>query len=125
MVAIVNAKTRDTEHALDNEVCDRRDKETQKRININSKEELMKQKVTSSLMLELIQICADDEVPRYVRAIAKVLDNYQGGINTIRSNSIWMSELISQLTDQMRNFHSGQKKIEAKLELILEKVITD
>lgn len=45
-----------------------------------------------------------------------------GGINTVRSNSTWLSELISQLTDQMRNFDAAQKKVEAKFDLLLEKV---
>lgn len=63
-----------------------------------------------------------DDVPNYIISIAKILDNFQGGINTIRSNSTWLSELISQFTDQMRNFDASQKKLDAKFDVILDKV---
>ena len=45
-----------------------------------------------------------------------------GGINSIRSNSNWMSELLNQLSDHMRNFIDGQNKMSAKYEILLEKV---
>lgn len=121
-LAQINKKAKDIEHTVAKEVADRREKESQRRLSINSKQEQQQQQLTSSLMLELMLICAEDDVPRYVKGIAKVLDNFQGGINTIRSNSNWLSELISLLTDQMRNFDCGQKKIESKLDFIVEKV---
>lgn len=122
VVSLINQKNKELEYTLAQNVSDRREHESQKRIKRNCAEERRQQQVTSSLMLELLQICAEDNVPRYVQAIAKVLDNYQGGINTIRSNATWLAELISQLTDQMRNFDSGQRKLDAKFDLILEKV---
>ena len=122
LIALINKKNKEIEHTLAKEVSERKKKESQKRINITSKDENVQQKLTSTLVMELLQICSEDDVPRYVEAIGKVLDNFQGGINTIRANSNWLSELISQLTDQMRNFDFGQKKLEAKMDLIVEKV---
>lgn len=48
---------------------------------------------------------------------------FSGGINSVRSNSNWMSEIINQLTDQMRNFEPGQSKLHAKLDMLVEKVL--
>ena len=123
-VALIVKKKKDIEHVLTQEVCKRREDESKKRIHRNYQEEQQAQRLTSALMMELMEICSQEDVPNYVMAISKVLDNYQGGINTIRSNSTWLSEIISQLTDQMRNFDASQKKLEAKCELILEKVKT-
>lgn len=46
-----------------------------------------------------------------------------GGINSIRSNSNWLSEILHQLTDQMRNFDAGQNKLNAKIDLLFQKVL--
>lgn len=122
LLVLINNKKREIEYGVARDISERREKESLKRIKISYEDEKKVQQLTSALMLELMQICKEEEVPRHVLAIAKILDNYQGGINTIRSNSTWISELISQLTDQMRNFDAGQRKLEAKFDLLMEKV---
>lgn len=122
-VAMIKEKKNVIESTITSEVNQRREVESKRRIKNNGEVEQKLQKVTSALMLELLQICEEVDVPRYILSIAKILDNYQGGINTIRSNSNWLSELISQLTDQMRNFDAAQKKMEAKFDLLFEKVL--
>ena len=123
LFALLREKSKTVEYELAKEVSQRREKESNTRIRKSCNAERQAQQITSALMMELMQICEEDDTPRYVIAIAKILDNYQGGINTIRSNSTWLSELISQLTDQMRNFDAGQKKIEARFDVLMEKVI--
>ena len=120
--ATISQRKKEIEQGVAEDISKRRNEERQKRIKNNGMTEKNLQELTSVLMLELIEICKEDDVPPYVLAIARVLDNFQGGINTIRSNSNWLSELISQLTDQMRNFDAGQKKLEAKFDLLMEKV---
>lgn len=55
-----------------------RDTERKKRLQLYGTQEQKKQKITSTLMLELMEIIEEDEVPRYIQAIARILDNYQG-----------------------------------------------
>lgn len=121
--AMLKEKNKAIDYDVAKNVTERRQQHSKKRIEMNLQDEDKLQKITSALMLELLQICAEDDVPKYIPAIARILDNYQGGINTIRSNAIWLSELISQLTDQMRNFDAGQKNLNVKFDLILEKVL--
>ena len=120
--ALLKEKSKVLEESVAKDLSDKREQESRKRILSNASAENQMQKLTSALLLELMQICAEDDVPRYVMAISRILDNYQGGINTIRSNSALMAELISQLTDQMRNFDAGQKKMESRIEILIDKV---
>lgn len=78
MSARLAQKKKEVDHSLSKEITKRREEESQKRILNNSNVEQRLQRVTSALMLELMEICSKEEVPRYVVALAKVLDNYQG-----------------------------------------------
>ena len=142
LLTLTRNKQSTLDHSISQNVSTLREEERKKRIEAYGKVEEQRQKLTSALMLELMNICEQDKVPRYVVAIAKILDNYQGisflffffffslisiylfsgGINTIRSNTNWLSEILTQLTDQMRNFDAAQTKLNAKCDLILEKV---
>lgn len=77
-LAKVKEKEASLNHCLSQTVNEQREMERKKRIQLYGEIEEQRQQVTSSLMLELLQICEQDKVPRYVLAIAKVLDNYQG-----------------------------------------------
>lgn len=61
----------------------------------------------------------------YILAISHGLTSiifFIGGINTIRSNTNWISEIVSRLTDEMRNFEASQSHLNAKYDVIIEKV---
>ena len=68
------------EHSLTQNVNALRQEERQKRLNLYGETEKKKQAITSALMLEFKKICEETEVPPYIKAIAKILDNYQGNI---------------------------------------------
>ena len=55
-----------------------REKERNKRLELYGNLEEKRQRVTSSLMMELLEICREDNVPRYIVGIANILDNFQG-----------------------------------------------
>lgn len=57
---------------------ERRQQESESRIAEFTKDERKKQKYTSYLVRNLLAICEKEETPSYVRAMAKVLDNFQG-----------------------------------------------
>ena len=144
LVTLLKKKDACLDHSISTSLNNMREAERKKRIELYGEVEEQRQQLTSALMQELMQICDKEPVPRYIVAIAKVLDNYQGniffflqfflpvlnkytsiysgGINSVRSNSNWISEILTQLTDHMRNFESGQSKLDAKYNLILEKV---
>ena len=122
LVSLLEEKKKSIEHSISMDINSMRADERKKRIEIYGQMEEERQQITSALIYELMKICDKDQVPRYIVSIAKILDNYQGGINTIRSNSNWLSEIVTQLTDQMRNFDAGQTKLNAKFDLILDKV---
>ena len=71
-------KNTEIDHSLSIDVTKKREEERLKRLKKNSNVEQRLQQVTSALMLELMEICSQEEVPRYIVAIAKILDNYQG-----------------------------------------------
>ena len=81
-------------HCISKNINDMREVERKKRIQLYGEVEEQRQKVTSALMLELMQICQNDlTVPQYIHAIAKVLDNYQGKLNNQFSITIfWQNE---------------------------------
>lgn len=120
---LIRERDSHVDHCISKNLNAMREEERKKRIEVYGEIEEKRQQVTSILIMELLKICSEDDVPRYVMAIAKVLDNYQGGINSIRSNSNWLSEIITQLTDQMRSFEAAQTKMNAKFDLVLDKVI--
>ena len=76
--AAMKEKENEFEFSLSESVAKAREKERNKRIEKYGRVELQRQEITSALMLELRQICERDDVPPYILAIAKILDNYQG-----------------------------------------------
>ena len=76
--ALIFEKSRNLDSCFAKDVNEMREKERKKRVEIYGELEDQKQQVTSQLMLELMQICRQDNVPRYIFSIAKILDNYQG-----------------------------------------------
>lgn len=76
--SIMREKEKNIEYCLSTSINKVREEERKKRVELYGKKEEQRQQVTSSLMLELMQICEKEDVPNYVTAIAKVLDNYQG-----------------------------------------------
>ena len=78
LAALVTKKKKEIEHGIAKDITERREKESSKRVKNSCEVEFELQQITSALMMELKQICFEDEVPRYIIAIAKILDNYQG-----------------------------------------------
>lgn len=78
VLALIREKEAEIDSSVTKNVNAVRQTERNKKIQLYGEVEDQRQQVTSSLMLELMQICEKDEVPRYIAAIAKVLDNYQG-----------------------------------------------
>lgn len=78
--AVSEAKEREKRlnHCLTKDVGEQRDCERKKRLLLYGQQENQRQQITSTLMLELMQIIEEDDVPRYIHGIAKILDNYQG-----------------------------------------------
>lgn len=76
--SIMRSKEKNIEFSMSQSINKVREEERKKRIELYGKKEEQSQRVTSTLMLELMQICKEEDVPNYVKAIAKVLDNYQG-----------------------------------------------
>lgn len=75
---MVREKEKNLEFCVSKSINKIREEERQKRIKLYGEKEDQRQQITSTLMMELIRICQQDDVPNYVTAIAKVLDNYQG-----------------------------------------------
>lgn len=69
------------DHCVEKNLNELRDEERSKRIKIYGEVEEKRQQVTSALMLDLLKLCQEKDVPSYILAIAKVLDNYQGKIS--------------------------------------------
>lgn len=80
IVAQIKEKDKQISHTVTKDVGNLRDKERQKRLQVYGGVEQERQQITSALLLELMQICQDIDVPSYVLAIAKILDNYQGNL---------------------------------------------
>lgn len=78
MAALIQEKDSQINEELARDVCEMREKERQNRLETYGQVEVRRQEITSALLMELVQICKEDEVPRYVVAIGKILDNYQG-----------------------------------------------
>lgn len=77
---LITQRSKEIEHEISQDIGKRREKESSQRIKNNSEVEFQLQQITSALMMELKQICSEDSVPRYIVAIAKILDNYQGNL---------------------------------------------
>lgn len=77
-MAEAKEKQKQLDHSLSKDVGQLRQTERNKRLQLYGIQEQKRQEITSALMLELFQICQEDDVPRYVNAIGKILDNYQG-----------------------------------------------
>lgn len=89
LLAVVKEKNSILDHSISNNINSQRAQDRNKRIEIYGKIEDQRQQITSALMLELIKICEKDEVPRYIVAIAKILDNYQGKLaSTLQKNYV-------------------------------------
>ena len=80
---ILTQKKKEIEHGIAKEITVRREKESTQRVKNSCDVEFELQQITSALMMELKQICSEENVPRYIIAIAKILDNYQGIFNII------------------------------------------
>lgn len=78
--AQVVERNKEIDRTIAEDVIEKRGRESRKRMKINAAVEQNLQELTSELMLELMQICAKDEVPAYIVAIAKILDNFLGKI---------------------------------------------
>lgn len=76
--AMLLQKAREIEHVLITDISNMRESESRKRIKRNRDVEKKLQEITSALMMEFKNICEEDRVPRYIVAIANILDNYQG-----------------------------------------------
>ena len=92
--AKVIEKNKQIEQNIAKDVSEKREKESRKRMKRNADAEKELQEITSELMLELMQVCAQEEVPRYIMAIAKILDNYQGNFIIIMFNQFVLSLII-------------------------------
>lgn len=55
-----------------------REQERKKRLKLYGEVEQQRQEITASLVHQLMKICDEDDAPRYVSAITKVLENFQG-----------------------------------------------
>lgn len=78
VAAMISEKEKHINSSFNKDVNQMREKERNKRLELYGELEEQRQHVTSTLMLELLKICREDNVPAYIHAIAKVLDNYQG-----------------------------------------------
>ena len=78
LASIIVQKKKEIEDGIARDITEQRKKESSQRVKNSCDVEFQLQQITSGLMMELKQICAEDEVPRYVIAISKILDNYQG-----------------------------------------------
>lgn len=78
LLAIVKEKRANVDVCMSNNINSVRAEERKKRIEVYGKLEDERQQITSALLMELRKICEEDQVPRYVVAIGKILDNYQG-----------------------------------------------
>lgn len=78
LMSIIREKNTSLDHCISQNITDMRDQERQKRIEQYGEVEVQRQKITSSLMQELMQICQEMSVPPYIVVVAKILDNYQG-----------------------------------------------
>ena len=76
--SLLTQKNKEIEEVLARDIAERREKESTQRVKNSCAVEFELQQITSALMMELKQICSEDAVPRYIIAIAKILDNYQG-----------------------------------------------
>lgn len=78
LCSLIKEKDKHFDHSLSNSVNKLREEERKKRLEVYGEAELRRQKITSSLMMELFQLCKENDVPPYILSIAKILDNYQG-----------------------------------------------
>lgn len=78
LISVLQQKEKDVNYSVTKSLNEMREKERKKRIEIYGEKEEQRQQITSAVMLELMQICKQDDVPRYILFLAKVLDNYQG-----------------------------------------------
>ena len=78
LAAIIVHKKKEIEQGIAKNITELREKESSQRVKNSCEVDFQLQQITSALMMELKQICSEDDVPRYIIAIAKILDNYQG-----------------------------------------------
>lgn len=78
MVAMLAEKETNVNNSISKDLNVMRQEEREKRIKLYGEVETQRQQITSVLIQELNRICSQDKVPRYIIAIAKILDNYQG-----------------------------------------------
>lgn len=64
-------KEKEVNHSVLKDVTQLREVERNKRLQLYGVNEQKKQEITSAIILELIQICKEGDVPRYVHIIAK------------------------------------------------------
>lgn len=81
LTTLMKEKDSDVDLCITKNLNAMREAERKKRIQVYGEAEEKRQQVTSALILELMQICQQHDVPPYISAIAKVLDNYQGNAN--------------------------------------------
>ena len=86
-VALIREKDKNLDYCFSKDVSRLREEERKKRLQLYGTVEDQRQRVTSMLIMELKNICREDEVPRYVFAIGKILDNFQGSSGTLCSRS--------------------------------------
>ena len=74
----IREKSANLDYCFSKDVSRLREQERSKRLKVYGELEDQRQRITSTLVMELLQICQKDDVPRYVYGITRVLDNFQG-----------------------------------------------
>ena len=78
LVSMIYEREKNVDHAITKNVNEMREMERKKRLKEYGSVENNRQKITSGLMIELMSICENTDVPTYVLPLARVLDNFQG-----------------------------------------------
>lgn len=78
VAAMIRDKNNNVDYCFSKDVNRLREQERTKRLQIYGEVEDQRQRVTSALVMELLQFCQQADAPPYIIGIAKVLDNFQG-----------------------------------------------
>lgn len=78
VLTVMREKDKEINSSFTKDLNEIRENERKKRLELYGQKEQERQKITSVLIMSLLQISEEEDVPRYIRPIAEVLDNYQG-----------------------------------------------
>lgn len=101
----------------------KREAQRKKATDTSEANELELQKETSQLIIQMKATAETDGVSQFGRAVLDVLNNYQAGINTIRSMAKNMYDGLFFLTNDVRGVEQTQSIIINRLDRLDSKVI--